>query len=124
VFESYSKVNLAQVSLLKNSLNESKTDILIEMGCTNGVLGTLASKIGYKKFHGVHSSVATSLNTRYNLEKNGLDQTYFDLHVNLSKTLGLVYKIVEENGPDSRICFIFQNFEYDLDQHQKRTSKN
>lgn len=109
--------------MLERVNRENKTDILLELDGANGVLGTLASG-SYKKFYTIQNCLNTCLNTRLNLEHHGLvENDYFKLHNNLTKSYRNLKSIIDENDQNSRISFVFQDFKQPMLAYQKKYSK-
>jgi hypothetical protein len=124
IFEAHKNVNEAIAEVLKKSNSEAKTDILIEMGCTNGVIGTLAADYNYKKFSSIQYGANTIDNFVFNLEQNGINvDEYAKFCVKYSRSMGHVRSVVEENGEDSRICFVWQANNMKVDEYQRKDSE-
>jgi hypothetical protein len=122
--EAYKNINESIAEMLKKSNSEAKTDILVDLGCENGVVGTLATEKNYKKLYSIHYGANTIDNFKYNLQQNGIDvDEYAKFYKNYSRSMRHVRSIVEENGEDSRICFVWQSNSTKIDDYQRKDSR-
>lgn len=122
IFECYENLNKELASMLESTKVENGTDKLIELDGANGVLGTLVSH-SYNKFCSIQKCYNTVLNTKANLEKNGLKENdYFFLSSNLNKAKGSLKYFLKTSSEDSRFCFVFQDFKQQMFQFEKDLS--
>jgi tRNA/tmRNA/rRNA uracil-C5-methylase (TrmA/RlmC/RlmD family) len=109
--EAFKNMSKSVGEMLRKSLAETGTDILIDNGCSNGVIATLAAKHNYKQYCLINHAPSTTNNFSFNLEQNGINVAeYATFYTNFRESIQCVNKVVKKNGPDSKICFVWEPF--------------
>ncbi len=122
----YSKLNLEICRIIKNSAQENKSDIVLELDGGNGILGTLL-KNDFKKFYSIQQYHQSVVNSYSNLiDNSNLSDTnneFCKIFSKLQKSTYYLNKILEENDKKSRISVVYQNFEKPLSIYDSRASE-
>ncbi len=128
IFEVYEKLNNTLSNLIKESNDNKKTDVVIEIDGGNGVLAALC-KSSCNKFYSIQQFKQTVPGVIENAIGN-IDQmndrytNYLNTFFKLNKYKMHMFNILKENDSNSRICVVFQAFEKNMINYDSKNSKH